>query len=121
MRFSEVPPQSRTPRRYRCQPDLALTERADDLSLDTVEALPPAERDTILFRVTPGFTSARYGDPGFAQLSRACAEELCTGAEDGSEMGVWSFLKQPQRTANLQASLDEYLRLGLEEGLIFVT
>jgi hypothetical protein len=36
-------------------------------------------------------------------------------------MGAWSFLKHAQREANLRASLDEYLRFGLEAGLLFVT
>ncbi len=121
VRFSYVPGGSQTPRRYRCQPDLALKQRADDLGLATVAALPAGEADLIRRRLRPGFTSTRYGDPGYAQLSRACAEEICTGAEDGSEMGVWSSLKQPQREANLRTSLDEYLRFGLEAGLVFVT
>ena len=48
-------------------------------------------------------------------------QEVRTGAEDGSEMGVWGLLKQPQRVANLEASLDAYLRFGLEAGLLFAT
>ncbi len=36
-------------------------------------------------------------------------------------MGAWSLLKQPQRVANLEASVDRYLRFGLEAGLVFVT
>ena len=36
-------------------------------------------------------------------------------------MGAFSFLKQPQRTANLQSNLEEYLRFGLEAGIFFVT
>jgi hypothetical protein len=71
--------------------------------------------------LTPLFTSIELAQPGYRQLARQCALELRTGAEDGSEMGVWSFLKQPQREANLRTALDEYLRFGLEAGLIFVT
>jgi len=36
-------------------------------------------------------------------------------------MGVWYFLCQPQREKNSLSSLDEYLRLGLEAGLLFAT
>ncbi len=43
------------------------------------------------------------------------------GADDGAEMGAFNMLKQPQREANLRASLDEFLRLGLEAGIIHVT
>jgi hypothetical protein len=109
VRFCFAPSGARTPRRYRCQPDLALEGTNDDLS------------DAVRARLTPLFTSLIYGQPGYAQLSSACADEIRAGAEDGSEMGVFSFLKQPQREANLRASLDEYLRFGLEAGLYFVT
>ena len=40
---------------------------------------------------------------------------------DGSEMGVYCQLKQPQRESNLRIRLDEYLPFGLDAGLIYVT
>lgn len=109
VRFSFVPPGSRTPRRYRCQPDLALEERTDE------------EQQIILESLRPEFTSREYSHPGYAQLGLACPAEIATGAEDGSEMGAFSSLQQPQRLANLYAALDEYLPFGLEAGIIFVT
>jgi hypothetical protein len=33
-------------------------------------------------------------------------------------MGVFSFLQQPQRETNLLTALGEYLRFGLEAGMI---
>jgi hypothetical protein len=112
VRFSVLPqpPESRTSRRYRCQPDLALDalKNLDDLSRHRAELLP-------------AFTSSAYGDPGYAQLARACAEGIRTGAEDGSEMGVFGLLEQPHREANLRTCLDEYLPAGLEAGLFFAT
>ena len=36
-------------------------------------------------------------------------------------MGAFCMLQQPQRLANLQIALDEYLRFGLEAGIFFVT
>ena len=111
VRFSYYDPDgSVTPRRYRCQPDLALKG---------VSATPQA--DSIRARLTPSFTSLRYGEAAYAQLSRQCASEITTGAEDGSEMGVFSSVKQAQRLANLRASLDEYLRFGLEAGIFFAS
>lgn len=109
-RFSYVPDKSKTPRRYRCQPDLALQG-----------VKSPQAQATIRARVTPTFTSLRYGQAAYAQLSRACAREIFTGAEDGSEMGVFSRLMQPQRAANLRTHLDEFLRFGLEAGVFLVT
>lgn len=121
VRFSYVPPGSRVPRRYRCQPDLALWQRAQALGLDSTDALPPAEVDQILVRVKPEYTSERYGDPAYAQLSLTCPAEITTGAADGAEMGVFCSLKQPQREANLRIRLDEYLPFGLTAGLIYIT
>ena len=79
------------------------------------------EKLLILSRIQPRFTDSQYGDPGYAQLSNNCAVEICTGAEDGSEMGVFSYLKQPQRQGNLEASLKEYLRFGLEVSIFYMT
>jgi hypothetical protein len=36
-------------------------------------------------------------------------------------MGVFKGLTQPQRESNLKSALDEYLRFGLEAGIIYVT
>jgi hypothetical protein len=121
MRFCVLPYTSRTPRRFRCQPDLALAERAAQLGRSSAENLTKSEKDAVLARLQPVFTSLRYGDPAYAQLSPACAEEIRTGADDGSEMGVFSSLQQPQREANLYAALEEYLRFGLEAGIFYVS
>jgi hypothetical protein len=110
VRFSHVPDGSETPRRYRCQPDLALEGVTDP----TVQALTR-------LRLAPQFTARRYGLPGYAQLTLACADEIRTGAESGSEMGAFEYLMQPQREANLLTRLDEYLPAGLTPALIFVT
>ncbi|RCJ29438.1 hypothetical protein A6770_22160 [Nostoc minutum NIES-26] len=121
VRFCYVPEGSRVPRRYRCQPQLVLQKAAQESQLDSADALSPAERNLILARVRPEFTSEYYGQPSYAQLSFGCAVEIRTGAEDGSEMGVFSYLQQPQRETNLRVSLNEYLRFGLAAGIIYVT
>ena len=99
VRFSYVPRGSQLPRLFHCQPATA----GDD------------------GRVRPAFTSLRYGDAGYCQLSRACAVEITTGADDQSEMGVFHNLYQPRREANLRAALDEYLRFGLEAGIFYAS
>jgi hypothetical protein len=121
VRFGYVAADSTTPRRYRCQPDLALEREARRLGLDSAADLKPGERTRVLARLWPTYTSVYYGQPGYAQLSQRCAKEIRTGAEDGSEMGTFSSLKQPQREANLRLRLEEYLPFGLEPGLIYVT
>jgi hypothetical protein len=110
VRFSYVPDGSRTPRRYRCQPDLAVAGIDD-----------PVAAANVRVRLVPQFTSTSYGHPGYAQLSLTCADEIRTGAEDESEMGAFCHLKGPQREANLRATLEEYLRFGLEAGIFYVT
>jgi hypothetical protein len=117
-------PGSRTPRRIRCQPD-----RAVEAAVRERERRPPkpteselaALRSEIESWLAPSFTSTRYGQPGYAQLRIGCPPEIAAGAEDGSEMGAFSHLKQPQRESNLRLRLGEYLPFGLEPGLIYVT
>lgn len=117
VRFSYVPAGSLTPRRYHCQPDTALEAASEELKRN----LTLKETEIILARLDPQFTSMCYGEPGYAQLSPGCAEEIRTGAEDGTEIGAFCSLKQPQREANLNIRLKEYLPLGLEPGFIYVT
>jgi hypothetical protein len=71
--------------------------------------------------VRPMFTSLRYNDAGYCQLSKLCASEITQGADDESEMGVFHNLYQSQRAANLRTRLDEYLRFGLEAGVFYAT
>lgn len=98
-RFSYLPPNSRVPRRYRCQPEAGADET----------------------RIRPTFSSLRYGDPDYCQLSSRCPREISRGADDESEMGVFHDLFQPQRESHLRARLDEYLRFGLEAGILYVS
>lgn len=121
VRFSFLAADSLVPRRYRCQPDLALAERATALGVNSADDLPMSEQTAIRLRVVPQFTSRRYGDPGYGQLSQRCAMEIRQGADDEAEMGVFHDLYQPQRETNLRVRLNEYLRFGLEAGLFYVT
>lgn len=108
VRYSYLPFASKTPRRHRCQPDLATAD------------LSGAEAARETMRVTPAFTSVRFATPAYGQLTRGSAPEIRTGADNGAEMGVWNLLQQPQREANLLLALDEYLRFGLTAAPIFV-
>ena len=95
VRFSYVPQGARTPRRYHCQ-----SEQGDQ-------------------QTRPHFTSLRYGDAGYCQLRQNTSDKIRRGAHDESEMGVLHGLYQPQRETNLRVRLEEYLRFGLEAGLIY--
>jgi hypothetical protein len=109
LRFSYVAPGSSTPRRYRCQPDLAAKDLDD------------AARALLFAQLIPEFTSVRFPEPAYCQLSLAAPAEIAQGAEDGGEMGAWHLLFNPLREANLRIRLDEYLPFGLEAALIFMS
>ncbi len=110
VRYSFVPSGSGTPRRFRCQPDLAVSGLAD-----------PALAAETRRRLVPTFTSLTYGQPAYARLARRCAVEIRTGADDGAEMGAFNLVKQPPREANLRLRLREHLRVGLEAGFFYQT
>ena len=127
LRFSYVTPESRTPRRFRCQPDLVemriekkMRQEAKDNGLDEPKSADlEAEKHMERLRVRPQFNSVRYGQPAYCQLADCCAEEIKQGSDDESEMGAFHNLYQPQRNANLMTRLDEYLPASFDVGIIF--
>jgi hypothetical protein len=108
VRFSYLPPGSQTPRRHRCQPDLAVAG----------SELPAA---TVAARIAPSFVSDQFGHFGYGQLAPETAPEVATGADDGTEMGGFGANRRPQRLANLAGCLDEYLPFGLDAAALPVT
>jgi hypothetical protein len=124
VRFSYLPLESQVPRRYRCQPDFAITQAVEDAMRRNPNA-PSPELDRIAAAIRsslrPDFTSRQFAHSGYMQLHASCAVEIRSGAVDGSEMGVFHDLFQVQRETNLRARLEEYLRFGLETGVFFVT
>jgi tail protein P2 I len=128
VRFSYVPPASRTPQRYRCQPDLEITAQiaaAEQEARAHNTLLTPADAAAIAARVRaalrPAFTASRYGRAAYGQLSATCPTQITTGADDGAEMGAFNSLQGAVREANLRAALTEHLRFGLEAGIFYVT
>jgi hypothetical protein len=116
VRFSYLPATSRVPRHDHCligswQPD---AER-DEISSSEDEV--PSTRQQIY----PLFTSSRYGDPGYAQLSIHCAPQIRRGGEDGSEMGVFNYLCNIQRQDNLRHILDEYFPFNMSTNIFYMT
>jgi hypothetical protein len=65
------------------------------------------------------FTSLRFGDPGYAELSLAAPEEIVTGAENGSELGSFSFLRRPIALRSVQTKVDEFKPAGVIAQYIF--
>jgi len=100
VRFCYLEPGSATPRRYHCQPDLAI---------EGLTGLKKSEAELV---AVPVFNSLRYGTAGYCQLAESCPEAIRSGADDNSEMGVFHNLFQPQRFAGLQMRLKEYVPAG---------
>ncbi len=96
VRFSFIPVNAVTPRRFEC------VEQA-------------------LASPMPLFFSLRYGHPAYAKLLPATDDSIRRGASDGSEMGAFHFVLAPQRESDLQIRMQEYLPVGLEFGLIYQT
>ncbi|MGP6159666.1 MAG: hypothetical protein ACLPYS_19575 [Vulcanimicrobiaceae bacterium] len=95
-RFSFVPPGSRTPQRYECQP--ALTAG-----------------------IVPTFVSTRFDEAGYARLADDAPAEIAQGADDRAEMGAFHDLFRAQREANLRARLAEYVPAGTDFALLFIS
>ena len=124
VRFSFVPPGSRTPRRHRCQPDLEIRKELDEaLAIDPTLTKPQQDaiRAFVAGWLRPAFAAVDYGRPAYCQLRLSAPAGIRAGAADGSEMGVYCQVKQPQRESNLRIRLDEYLPFGLDAGFIYVT
>ncbi|MEO6927171.1 MAG: hypothetical protein ABI129_10960, partial [Rhodanobacter sp.] len=112
VRFCYVSEGSRTPQRFHCQPGLALA------------AVPAGDAAALArerLRVVPQFTSRRYPSPHYLRLADGCCAEIRRGASDGSAMGVYHDLYEPQREANLAARLAEYVPAGTDAGILFAT
>jgi hypothetical protein len=116
VRFCYVEPNSRTPRRYHCQPDLAEQAAEARLRKEAVNGnLPAPTADEIesakageRMRVMPGFNST-------------CPVEITEGADDESEIGAFHDLYMPQRLANLRVRLDEFSPADAEAGIIIAS
>ncbi|MCW3846491.1 hypothetical protein OF829_04520 [Sphingomonas sp. LB-2] len=102
-RFCYVPDGSRTPRRHRCQSKLA------------VDAGAPAAR------VKPHIVSLDRASPWYGQLHPLAHPALRKGGDDGGEIGAFRTPSSALLEANVDATLDEYLRLGMAAGILIAT
>lgn len=121
VRYSYILPGSVMPQRFRCQPDLATAAAlsaavALDPALDS--AAQQAIGAAVALRVEPVFVSRQPGSAAYLQLADSGPAELAQGAESGDEMGIFHGLYNVRREANLNFRLTEYLRIGLEAGVL---
>ena len=67
------------------------------------------------------FTSTRFGDPGYMQLSENAPQNILRGAENGTEMGAYNGLINPIKMDSLRKKVEEYMPFGLLPAYIFNT
>jgi hypothetical protein len=119
VRYSYVPQGSRTPRRYRCQPDGVVA------SLPELDPPDPAERERLVadatLRTAPRFLATRYGSPLYLRLTQCTSTAIARGASDGSEMGVYHDLFEPQRRDRLSASLVDYAPADVDASILIAS
>jgi hypothetical protein len=96
VRFCFVPSDALVPRRYRCLPDTAGQEDA----------------------LQPQFVTLQYGHPSFGLLSGDVPMAIWTGADNGSQIGVYNMLQETGAFKNVQLRAPEYLPFGLESGVM---
>jgi hypothetical protein len=81
--------------------------------------LPPRYRDVFEPIAPSTFNSTRFGDPQYAQLSIVAPGPITHGAENGSEMGVFSHLLTPIRLNSVRAKVNEFGPVGLLAQYLF--
>ena len=83
-------------------------------------ALPRLFESSTLVEIVPAFfTSQRFGDPGYCALSVVAPPEIARGAENGSEMGAFSFLLRPIRLRSITAKVGEFKPAGVIDQYVF--
>jgi hypothetical protein len=81
--------------------------------------LPPRYHDLLANIPESAFNSTRFGDPQYAQLSVVAPQQLLTGAENGSEMGVFSHLLAPIRMSSVRGKVNEFGPVGMLAQYLF--
>jgi len=114
VRYSWVPTGSAVPRRFRCQPDLAIAAAAAKKG----SPLTAAERVTAVLGVTPLFLDTSLDEPTVAMLHPLTRDAIRLGGENETEMGVFSAAAEGLRVANLTSLFDDYVPFGLEAAVL---
>ena len=95
LRFCFLPATAITPRQFQCLPPDSTQEGAFE----------------------PQFVMLRYGHPSYGLLSGDTPMAIWTGADNGSQIGVYYFLQETEAVRNVQLRAQEYVPLGLEVGI----
>jgi hypothetical protein len=96
VRFSFIPVNAITPKRFQCV-------------------------EQSLAGPAPIFLSFRYGQPDYLKLIASTPDQVRRGADDEGEMGAFHFLLAPLREQDLEIRLEEFTPVGLNTGLVYQT
>lgn len=98
VRFCFLPARAIIPQQFECLP----------VELDQEDAFEPQ------------FIILRYGYPSYGLLSGDTPMAIWTGADNGSQIGVYYQLQETQAVRNVQLRGQEYVPFGVETGVFLV-
>lgn len=87
----------------------------------TGSALPQRYRSVEISPSTAVFASREFGRPDFAQLLSSVPSTIRTGAEHGAEMGAFAREQNAVKERGLLLKYREFLPIGVEPVVIYVT
>jgi len=114
IRYSHVPPGSKTPKRFRCAPDVTINARAEKKGAP----LTASERAAEVLSARPVFLDETPDAPGFAMLHPLCADAIAIGGEGETEIGVFTLAATRLRLRNMTRLFDIYLPFGKRAALL---
>jgi hypothetical protein len=99
-----------------------VLERRDPLDpLSDHSRVPHPYESHFLTDTAALFSSAVFGQPGYAQLAESAPEFLQRGSANGAEIGAFNSLLNPIKFDSLRAKVDEFAPFGLLPIYIFET
>jgi hypothetical protein len=100
----------------------AVIERRDPFDPTSTHSRVPHPYESYFVReFNATFTSTIFGHPGYAQLAESAPDFLKRGAENTSEIGAFSSLRNPILFDSLRAKVEEFAPFGLLPVYIFET
>lgn len=108
MRYSHSATSQALPKRFRCQPDLALQAARSEGRVSAAQA------EAIAMGLVPVFYDTDLCEPMVGVLHPLTDLGIRAGGEGDTEMGAFAPTGTPIRRANLTRALDSYLPFGAE-------
>jgi hypothetical protein len=114
VRYSFVPEGSSPPRRFRCQPQLALTAAREAKG----SPLSVTEATRVRVSVEPVLLDTSLDEPTLGMLHELCPEAITLGGEDEAAMGAFASVGDGIARANLVALFEDFVPFALRAGVV---